>query len=491
MSAEAEGKLDGEHFDSLVIGAGMSGLAAGIRLAFFGEKTLVLERHYAVGGLNGFYVKDKRNYDVGLHAMTNFVPAGLKSAPLSRILRQLRVRREDFDLCPQIGSEIHAFGNVIRFDNNFELLESEIARTFPKQIDNFRKLDEYLRGFNNAVLATGEASARERFAEFISDPLLVDTLFLPLSLYGSSVPHDMALAQLAIMWQSIFHEGLARPHLGIRQIINVLQRKLRETGATLRLNCGVKKILTDNGTAIGVELDDGSKVSCKKIFSSAGVTETMRLCEGFPADYGKENIGQISLCETITQLAAAPSKDFGWEQTVVFYTDAESFDYYPPKDFIETSSGTICIPNNYQWREPERAPQEGCIRISSLANYSLWKTLREKDPEQYKREKSIAYEKMLSVALKHLPRVPEEKFRNSILATDVFTPPTIERFTGKLGGALYGAPKKILDGVTPVKNLFICGTDQGFLGITGSMLSGITMASLHALPQMFPPLTFS
>ena len=27
----------------------------------------------------------------------------------------------------------------------------------------------------------------------------------------------------------------------------------------------------------------------------------------------------------------------------------------------------------------------------------------------------------------------------------------------------------------------ICGTDQGFLGIVGSMLSGITIANLHLL----------
>src|SRR2546428_9324301 len=29
------------------------------------------------------------------------------------------------------------------------------------------------------------------------------------------------------------------------------------------------------------------------------------------------------------------------------------------------------------------------------------------------------------------------------------------------------------------ENLFICGNDQGFLGIVGAMLSGISMANLH------------
>ena len=41
------------HYDVVIIGAGMSGLAAGIRLAHFGKKVCIFERHNAVGGLNG------------------------------------------------------------------------------------------------------------------------------------------------------------------------------------------------------------------------------------------------------------------------------------------------------------------------------------------------------------------------------------------------------------------------------------------------------
>ena len=42
------------HYDVAIIGAGMSGLAAGIRLAHFGKRVCIFERHIAVGGLNGF-----------------------------------------------------------------------------------------------------------------------------------------------------------------------------------------------------------------------------------------------------------------------------------------------------------------------------------------------------------------------------------------------------------------------------------------------------
>ena len=73
------------------------------------------------------------------------------------------------------------------------------------------------------------------------------------------------------------------------------------------------------------------------------------------------------------------------------------------------------------------------------------------------------------------------EFREFTIDTDVFTPRTIRKFTGHLNGCVYGAPHKLRDGRTHLKNLYICGTDQGFLGIVGSMLSGITIANRYLL----------
>ena len=70
--------LDGQHFQDVIIGAGMAGLAAGIRLARYGRNVIILEKHNAVGGLNPFYSISGRKFDVGLHAMTNYVDVGVK-----------------------------------------------------------------------------------------------------------------------------------------------------------------------------------------------------------------------------------------------------------------------------------------------------------------------------------------------------------------------------------------------------------------------------
>ena len=127
-------------YDTIIIGAGMSGLAAGIRLAHYDQRVCILEKHYTIGGLNSFYRLGGRDYDVGLHAVTNFTPKGTKKGPLARALRQLRFKWEDFSLAPQIGSRIAFPGIDLKFDNDIELLKSEIARTFPGQIDKFQNL---------------------------------------------------------------------------------------------------------------------------------------------------------------------------------------------------------------------------------------------------------------------------------------------------------------------------------------------------------------
>jgi len=72
-------------------------------------------------------------------------------------------------------------------------------------------------------------------------------------------------------------------------------------------------------------------------------------------------------------------------------------------------------------------------------------------------------------------------FRSSVIDTDMFTPTTIRRYTGHENGAVYGAPEKRPDGTTHLKNLFVCGTDQGLVGIIGAIISGITVANRHLL----------
>ncbi|MGC6423526.1 MAG: phytoene desaturase family protein [Lentimonas sp.] len=468
--------LDNQHFDVVIIGAGMAGLAAGIRLALAEKNVIVLERHNASGGLNSFYSQDGRKFDVGLHAMTNYVPKGTKGTPLTKLLRQLRIPYDALDLCPQKGSKIAFPGCELGFSNDFSFFESEIARVFPNQIDGFRALTEEVRTLDAFNLGAIPTSARTAVQRHINDPLLEDMIFCPVMYYGSAEEHDMDYGQFAIMFRSLFFEGFARPLDGVRVIIRLLQDKYRSLGGVRKMKCGIQKIHTSGSRASAIELDNGTTITADKIISTAGAVETARLCEDQPADANSDNIGQLSFTETITVFNKQPS-DFGWDDTIIFFNTAERFRYARVDDaLVDPTSGVICFPNNYQYGE-ERQLDEGFLRVTAMANHDKWCALEEDD---YLAQKAHWYEELQKVTFGILPK-SSLNLEDHRIATDMFTPRTVRKYTGHLNGAIYGAPNKIKDGRTHLENLFLAGTDQGFLGIVGAMLSGISMANLHVL----------
>src|SRR5690349_16703561 len=170
-------------YDTIIIGAGMSGLAAGIRLAYFDQKVCLLEKHTTIGGLNSFYRLNRRDYDVGLHAVTNFTEKGTKKGPLAKLLRQLRFKWDDFALSPQLGSAIAFPGIQLKFDNDPETLAAEIEKKFPRQRDGYRALLGKILDYDELDPAAFQISARKVLEESITDPLLIEMLFCPLMWY--------------------------------------------------------------------------------------------------------------------------------------------------------------------------------------------------------------------------------------------------------------------------------------------------------------------
>jgi len=455
-------------YDTIIIGAGMSGLAAGIRLAHFDQRVCILERHNAIGGLNSFYRQGGRNYDVGLHAVTNFTPKGTRRGPLARLLRQLRFAWDELALSPQVGSAIRFPGVTLKFTNEFELFEEEVRRHFPQQMDNFRRLVAALCDYDQLGAGDTGRSAREVVAGYIDDPLLVEMIFCPLLFYGGAREHDMDFGQFSIMFRAIFLEGLARPLAGVRLILKKLVRKFKALGGELRLRTGVNRIAVRDGVADGVVLEDGTQIAARQVLSSAGWPETMRLCEDVAAasDHAP---GRLSFIETISVLDVQP-RTLGHDRTIVFYNDSESFDYAQPDALADVRSGVICSPNNFVYGEPLA---EGVMRITSLANYDRWAKL---DPQAYRLAKLRWYDQIVASAVRFVP-----DFRSSVIDTDMFTPTTIRRYTGHEQGAVYGTAEKRYDGKTHLKNLYICGTDQGMVGIIGTIISGISIANKHLL----------
>ena len=275
--------------------------------------------------------------------------------------------------------------------------------------------------------------------------------------------------------------------------------RYRACGGVLKLKTAVRSILLNGSNAVGVELSSGEVLYSTQLLSSVGYRETQALCgktvEGEPP--------RLSFAETITTYEAIPEA-CGWNDTITFFNTTEHVAYEPTEDFIDLRSGVICIPENYGDRasdapfsasvpEPtisdklqqnptdhsstapvQSTTQRLTLRTTHLAGYDAWKKL---SPEAYREQKKACLDASRAHAFLTLGGQPPQ----TVLAEDMFTPLTVERFTGHINGAIYGSAKKFRDGCIGYKNLFLCGTDQGFLGIVGALLSGISIANYHCL----------
>lgn len=460
-----------QKYDVIVIGAGMSGLAASIRLAMFGKKVVCLEKHVISGGLNSYYRRGKRNFDVGLHALTNYASRGERGRPLTKLLKQLRIPWSELDLIEQKQSKIIFPDTTLTFSNDFEILVSEIADKFPAHIDDFLKFVDYIKDFNEVALNNETYMAKDVARKYIKDSKLIEMIFAPLLIYGSAWENDMDFSQFVIMFKSIYLEGFARPDGGVRKIINLLLDKYKDLGGELRFRSGVRSINTKEDKVVSITLENGEELLCDKVISSMGHPETMRITQGQEAK--KVEVGPMTFCETILCFDERP-KDFDLNDTILFYNERENYHYKAPSDFIDHKSAVICFPNNFQKDDNS----EGLIRLTYMANYEKWKELVNTDRKAYLAQKEQVYLQSLQTLKALYPSLKlDVKFK------DVFTPHSIERYTSHLRGCVYGSTNKLRDGRTPVNGLYLCGTDQGFLGIIGSMLSGISMANLHGLME--------
>lgn len=461
-------------YDAVIIGAGMSGLAAGIRLAMFDKKVLILEKHVIPGGLNSYYSRRERttkemlDFDVGLHALTNFAKKGERRKPLTKLLKQLRIPYDALKLCEQTHSLIQFKSESLKFSNDFELLETEIAKKFPKEIDNFRKFVMFLNDYNEVDLSHTYLPARKKLAEYFSDKLLIEMILAPLLIYGSAWENDMDFSQFAIMFKSIYMEGFSRPEGGVRTILSLLESRYAECGGELIYRAHVEKIEADGAEKI-IHLKNGEMIKSKMIFSSAGLPETNAFLD--PSEQEEAPIGKLSFMESLIVLRdKTPLKNF--EPTIVFYNDSDVYSYKRPQDYYDASSAVFCLPDNYERGKLDDG--HGIVRVTYMANFELWNNA---DKDEYKEMKQNVFHKAHSLSSKLLGSELD------VFYHDVFSPRTIKKYTNHFDGTVYGSTLKKRDGKTHKDGLYLIGTDQGFLGIVGAMLSGISIANLYGLQE--------
>lgn len=451
----------------------MSGIGAAIRLAMFEKDVLVVEKHTIAGGLNSFYAQKGHLLDVGLHALTNFARKGERNRPLTKILKQLRIKHADLKLDEQSFSKITYPNKELIFTNDIEKLKSDIANSFPGEEESFQNFLNFLESFNETSLDLEYESAREKLSSFFNNEELIDMLICPLLIYGSAWERDMDFAQFVIMFKALYVEGFSRPRGGVRTIIRLLLKKYKELGGKIKYRQQVTSLKNiDNGVL--ATFADGTELFVRQVISSIGGPETYRICQEEQILAKEPRAGRMTFTESILFFDKKPF-DVGIDETIVFYNENERYQYREPEELYDAKSAVICFPNNFHKSHPEEF-DHGIIRLTFMANYQKWKELKQNNPEEYLSQKENVLQSSLELIKKNYPQ-----FEGELIFHDVFTPTTIEHYTGHINGCVYGSTEKLRNGKTAFDNIYICGTDQGFLGIVGALLSGISIANLYGL----------
>ena len=385
-------------YDTLIIGAGMSGLAAGIRLAHFGQRVCILERHSAIGGLNSFYRQRGRTIDVGLHAVTNYSPKGARTGPLARAAAPV---------APGLGRM--GLGAATRLGDRVPRRHAAVLeRLRAARIGGaaaFSPADRQFPPPGGPICTTtiisanrrASRSAREVVAGIIDDPLLVEMIFCPILFYGSARSTTSPFDQFSILFRSIFLEGLARPLAGsptaaadARAAVQGARRRVAAAGGRRA------QIVVRDGAVEKVVLADGSELEARNVLSSAGWAETMRMCD----DAARERAAQPTGCRSSSRSrsSTAQPQALGHEKTIVFYNDSETV---PLRE--AGRPGRLCGAERSVRRTISPIPsrcREGMIRISALANYERWAAL---EPEAYRVAKLRWYDRLAAAAVRFVP----------------------------------------------------------------------------------------
>ena len=461
--------LNSQNYDVVVIGGGLSGLAAGIRLAHFGKRVGVFESHTKAGGLNSWYERGGHVFDTGLHAFTNFAAPEDHAAPLNRTLRQLRLRRDDLRLCSQSHSTIRCGTTELLLDNDFDAFRQRIVKQFPEDQAGFETLLQRIEQCAYADAPQPKRPAREVLAEHLKSRRLQDLLCLPVFFFGNAWGDAMPFGAFATLFKSIFVEGFARPQDGMRPVIELLTSRLQEAGAELALGCGIQKINLDNSGNFKSILDNSGQFHAAEwCLSTIGAVETRKLLgdNDVPAPLSKAQPGDVQFVEALFELDEAPVT-YGLTDCMQFIGLGPNFAFRPMSANAPMDSLLVCVPDNYCGVTPTRmlrlsAPIASLGPLhSDLCGIAMSSGI-----------KSILAQMLLVQLGAFYPRLAgHAKF------LDLYTPYTFHRFTGHANGAIYGSPNKFVDSATGIPGLTLAGTDQGLLGIVGALLSGVLAAN--------------
>lgn len=276
---------------AIVIGAGLGGLAAAMRLGAKGYRVTVLDRLDRPGGRGSSISRDGHRFDLG--------PTIITVPQVYRALWAACGRDFDADitLCPMDPFYEIRWPDGSRFTarQNTEAMLAEVARLSPRDVAGYQRFlkDSYRRyvvGFEGMVakpmhrlwetlkvLPTFAALRADRSIlglakARVKDPRLRMALsFHPLFI-GGDPRHVTSMYALVAYLEKEF--GVHYAMGGVQAIADAMARIIRAQGGQICQNTQVDEILVQDGQATGVRLKTGGVLQAPLVVSNADAGHT-------------------------------------------------------------------------------------------------------------------------------------------------------------------------------------------------------------------------
>jgi len=510
-----------EHsYDAIVIGSGMGALAfAAIMAKLRRWRVLVLERHFKIGGFTHTFSRPGGwAWDVGVHYVGE-MGQGMTGRRLFDFITDGRV---DWSPLPHVYDVFVYPGLTLKVPTGRANFERALVEAFPaeKQAigEYFRDIKRATNWFSRRIMGmvapqplSWIVQAINRFSEpsalqttqqylerHIRDRRLRAVLASQWADYGLP-PGRSAFVTHAII-VSHYLNGAWYPAGGAGEIPKAASSVIREAGGELLAGHEVTKIIVEGGRAVGVEVQpkkgrDQPRLDFRApiVVSDAWARNTFtRLLPGealpFRAELDTPPEG-LEAVELFLGLKRDP-REFGFQGEN--YWIFSSFDHDQMcagrNEMLEGCAKMAYL--SFPSLKDPRA-QTHTAEIVAPFSYSALKAYH-KEPwrrrgTDYESAKGLMTQALLDLVEKHHPG-----FRDLVAYAELATPLSFEYFTGAPSGTIYGYPatpekfrKTWLAPKTPIRNLYLTGTDAAVLGIMGALMGGVATASKLLGPAGF------
>jgi all-trans-retinol 13,14-reductase len=511
-----------ESYDALVIGSGMGGLTTAALLSELGRRVCVLEQHYTAGGYTHSYERAGYEWDVGVHYIGD-VGAPTRTRRLFDFLSEGRLEWAPMD---DEYDRFYIGDRVFCARAGKQAFRDNLVAQFPAEesaIDAYMRL---LAQTGGALSMLGMGRVMQPLQRWLSAPYrkwkTPDFMYRKTYDVLSELTGDQDLiATICGQWgdmglppkQSAFmvHAMIARHYLhggfypvgGSWRIADTILPKIRRGGGEVFTYARVREIRVEDGTVQGVEMEDGHRIDCPSVVSSAGIDITFR--QLLPpaaveaAGYGgrlaavQPSIGHLGVYVGLRGTA----DELGLPRT--------NFWIYPSNDydgavqaFLEDRNAPfpvvyISFPSAKDPDYLNRHPGTATIEIVAPAPYEWfekWKgTIWGKRGEDYEAFKAGLGERLMRHLYDKLPQL-----EGRVDYYEVSTPLSTEWFAGYRRGELYGldhTPERMqqdwLGPRTSIPGLWLTGQDTLTCGVTGAMMAGLlTTTAMVGMRRMTP-----